>query len=362
MMKILHISTPKTWRGGEQQLAYLIEKSSSNLFHTVLCPIDAELGRKGFAKDVDFEFFETHGLGKRITSTVKLLKTNRYHLIHTHDSKSHTIALLALIISKLDIPLVVSRRVDFPIGGNVLSKWKYEHNRISAILCVSETIKKICKASLQRNKGKLQTVYSGVDAEKIGTFKGILRRELNIPPQTWLVGCVAALAPHKDHLCLLKAWKEFLNQIPTNENAQLILVGEGGEREHIEHFIKENDLSKTVKLLGYRADVHQIISDFDVFALSSSTEGLGTSIIDAMFAKLPVIATKAGGIPELVQHEKNGLLCPPGDYNQFAKNLLLLYRDSNLAESMGRCGAELAQNFSAKAMAKKTEKIYASLL
>lgn len=357
MKKILHISTPKSWRGGEQQLAYLIENTSTNLKHTVLCPLDAELGKKGFYKDIDFEYFEKKGLGARIAKAVKLLRSHSFDLIHTHDSKAHTIALLALIISKLNIPLVVSRRVDFPIGRNGLSKWKYDHPKVSAILCVSETIKKICEPSLKRNRSKLQTVHSGVDASKLTEASGTIRNELGINNTTWMVGCVAALAPHKDHLCLLNAWVEF----KADRDAHLVLVGEGGEREKIENFIQQNKLECSVSLVGYRSDVHQILPDFDAFAISSSTEGLGTSIIDAMFAKLPVVATEAGGIPELVKHKVNGLLCPPKNHGQFSNNLKELYENKETALEMGKKGFELAQNFTAGAMARKTEEVYNSL-
>ncbi|MGB0165634.1 MAG: glycosyltransferase, partial [Luteibaculum sp.] len=210
--RVLHISTPESWRGGEQQLAYLIQYGSANFQQNVLCPKKAVIREKLKGQTLNFFDFRAKSLPKRIAQCIRVFKELQPQIIHTHDSKAHTIALLALVLTGKKIPLVVARRVDFPIGKNALSTWKYEHPRVSKIVCVSVAIKKICAKELRRNQSKLTTIHSGVEAKERmdADAKQKMRASLGFDSSDFLVGCVAALAPHKNHEILLRAWKEFL--------------------------------------------------------------------------------------------------------------------------------------------------------
>jgi len=123
--------------------------------------------------------------------------------------------------------------------------------------------------------------------------------------------------------------------------------------------VKKTDVDDIVFFLGFREDVPQILASLDLFVLSSYLEGLGTSIMDAMASRLPVVATEVGGIPELVTHEKTGLLVPPKDPGALAEAILKLYRDRELAASYGEEGYKVVhEKYSSRAMAKKIIKEY----
>ena len=102
-------------------------------------------------------------------------------------------------------------------------------------------------------------------------------------------------------------------------DARFVILGEGELREHLEQQVHEHHLEKHVLLPGFRTDVLGCIKGFDLFAMSSVTEGLGTSLLDAMACSRPIVATRAGGIPEIVEDGVNGLLVPPRDHHALAR-------------------------------------------
>ena len=323
-----------------------------------MCPDEAPLRGKLSGVKVCFHHWPGRGWWKRIRGCARLFRHSRPHLIHTHDAKGHTMALLGLLLSGHRAPLIVARRVDFPIGGNAMSRWKYNHSRVRRIVCVSQAIADICRPMLKHPDQVLRVVHSGVDIERVSAENtGRLRKEWDISPDALLVGCVAALAPHKDHMTLLRALAA-LRPFEALPAFCVLLIGDGGEREKIEAEIARLDLASVVKLTGFYHNVHQVLGDLDIFVMSSKTEGLGTSIIDAMAAGLPVAATRAGGIPELVGHEKSGLLAPVGRPVALAAALRRLLIDPALRKKMSVAARHRAQDFTCGEMVRKTIGIY----
>lgn len=355
---ILHISTPRTWRGGEQQLAYLVKGSKEDFKHAILCPKGAELHEKLRGEPFDFKFFHKKNVLARVKTLIQILKKSQPAIIHTHDAKSHTIALTALLLSKKKVPLIVARRVDFAIAKSAMSKRKYEHPLVSKIVCVSHAIQRICESDLVKNKAKLTTIHSGVDISLAATSNPSNEIRKALPKGTFVFGCVAALAPHKDHATLIDAFA--LLKEKTGDKVHLVLIGEGDLRSSIEARISSKQLENYVTLLGYKTNVHALLKELDAFVISSKTEGLGTSIIDAMASGLPVIATAAGGIPELV--ENTGLLSPIQRPNDLADNMFQLYKDDLLRSELSSKSKLKAQDFSVESMVKKTKDLYRQIL
>ena len=189
-----------------------------------------------------------------------------------------------------------------------------------------------------------------------------IRFELGFNEDTFVIANVAALAPHKDQKTLLKAFALFLLTIENSKNVQLIIAGEGKSRSSVEDAIEELGLKNNVTLLGYREDVKKWLASVDVFAISSETEGLGTSIIDAMAAKLPIVATAAGGIVELVQPDKTGLLVPVKDVEAFSESLGKLYASKDLRQALSESAFERAKDFSQIKMVEGIEAVYRDVL
>src|SRR5204863_8679542 len=146
---------------------------------------------------------------------------------------------------------------------------------------------------------------------------------------------VAALVPHKGQRYLIDAAHLVVRQIP---DARFVILGEGELREHLEKQVKDHHLEKHVLLPGFRTDVLGCLKTFDLFVMSSVTEGLGTSLLDAMAASRPIVATTAGGIPEIVEDGVTGLLVPPRDHGALAAAIVRMLKDDAARRRLGDAG------------------------
>jgi glycosyltransferase involved in cell wall biosynthesis len=360
-MKVLHISSPKTWRGGEQQLIYLVEElMDQGLEQLVMCPFNSEVHKYCLKRHIPhITYFKGFSGNPMVAFRVShICKREGIDLIHVHDSHAHNFAVLSAVLTNNPVPLIVSRRVDFPIQDSSMSLYKYNHPKIARILCVSNAIKTIMEEFIE-DKSKLQVVHSGVDLDK---FKGVepvdWSKELDVKVDVPIIGNVAALAPHKDYFTFVDTAKQFLDD---GGKAQFVAIGDGPSRKEVEQYIKEQEMADHITLMGFRTDVLSLLAGLDVFLITSETEGLGTSILDALALKVPVVATAAGGIVEVVEHEKTGLLCPVKAPKELAEACQRMVTDDALRLQCQQGGAEKVQLFSKRVTAAKTREVYASV-
>jgi glycosyltransferase involved in cell wall biosynthesis len=251
--------------------------------------------------------------------------------------------------------------VDFPVSSNPFSRWKYNHPAVSRILCVSEEIKRITKPAI-RNTSVLEVVHSGIDLERYArpveqAFD--LRRELGLDPNTPLVGNLSALADHKDYPTWIRTARRLSRLDP---NMRFIIAGTGPDEQLIRDQILQAGLQDTVFLLGFRKDVERLMQSLDLFLITSKTEGLGTIVLEALAAGVPVVATRAGGIPEMIIDGETGLLAPIGDDNTLAQSVLRIFTDTALRETLVAGGRKKAATFSFRNTAAKTLQAYRAVL
>ena len=361
-MHILHISTAKSWRGGEQQLAYLIsELEDKGVRQTVLCREGSEMEKHcekneipviSQPKRTSFDPF----FAKKVKSICKNMGVS---LIHTHDSHAHSFAILSTVLFGNRTPIVVSRRVDFPVKNSWFSKFKYNHGAVKKILCVSNKIKEITGASI-KNKFVLETVYSCIDISKFHKEnKGKLHEELGLNPDMKIVGNVAALAPHKDYFTFLETADKVLSQ---RNDVHFVAIGDGPQKEEIMAAYGKYKHKDRIHFVGFRSDVPDLLPELNIFFISSETEGLGTSILDAFANNVPVVATNAGGIPEIVHHEKTGLLGKVKDSEGLSQLINRMLDDESLRSSVKIGQNELIKNFEKTALGVNTLKQYEEVL
>jgi len=352
-LNLFQIDAGKEWRGGQRQSLFLAKElqKKSYPFKFYVQP-GSPLHTK--ALEVDLPVIplkmrsETDALAiLRLASGMKRL---RCRLVHCHDA--HSVAVGSAAASLAKVPLrVISRNVDFPLKNNFLSRMKYSKN-IDVIIAVSRGIKKVLVDG-GIDPTLVKVIPDGIDYfpfEEAASSQ-YLRRELNFGPDDFLVGIVAHLADHKGHKYLIKATKILKEKAPL---IRVIIVGEGPLRMELDKLVKQTHVEDMVFFLGFREDVPQILASLDLFVLSSYLEGMGSSILDAMASRLPVVATKTGGIPEVVVHGETGLLVPPKSRTALAKAMLRIYEDRELGNRLGHKGYEIVhQKFSAEAMAAK---------
>ena len=266
------------------------------------------------------------------------------------------IAALAMSFVRASIPtrVVASRRVIFQLGQNIFSRWKYR--QVDRFICASSFIRTVL-ADDGISPTRLDVVYEGVDLVNLDTAPRVNLHEIfSLPEGAPIVGNVGALDPDKGQRYLIKAAQLVIRKIP---NAQFLIVGQGVLEETLRQQIKSLNLEKHVLLTGFRSDVLSLQKGFNVFVMSSLSEGLGTSVIDAMACGRPVVATNVGGLPELVDPGKTGQLVSPHDPGSLADAILNILQDKALQVRYGHAASRRArQLFSAERKIAETLSIY----
>jgi len=280
----------------------------------------------------------------------RLMKRKKCHLVHFHDT--HSLAIGAVAASLAKVPLrVISRRIDFPLSDKYFSHSKYTKD-IDALIAVSQNVKDVLiKGGI--NPSKIRVIPDGIDYSifaELGS-SDYLRREFSFEPDDFLVGIVTHLADHKGHKYLIKATQILKAKAP---RIKVIIVGSGPLHMDLNKQAKETGVEDIVFFLGFRDDIPQILASLDLFVLSFNLEEMGSSVMDAMACRVPVVATEVGGISELVVHEETGLLVPPRRSTSLAKAILRIYADRDLGKKLGQRGYELVhRRFSVEAMANR---------
>jgi len=357
----LHVDTAKTWRGGQNQVLLTVLGLRALGERAMLVAHDGgelhQRAREGLdlvplAPVTEMDLSAAWKLSR-------LMKQLRPDVIHAHDPHGVAMAALALSMSGTRTPrplppLVASRRVDFHIKGNALSRWKYR--QVDCFVCASDAIRQML-ISDGIPADRAVTVYEGIDLGRVAAAPPVnLHAELWLPHDAPIVGNVAALVPHKGQRHLVEAAAIVVKSVP---DARFVIAVEGELRPMLERQIKEHRLEKHVFLAGFRPDILSVHKAFDIFVMSSVSEGLGTSLLDAMACAKPVVATTAGGMPEVVMDGETGLLVPPRDHEAMASALVRLLRDRPLRVRMGEAGeARVRARFSSDRMVQDTLEVY----
>jgi len=354
----LHIDTARTWRGGQNQVINTLMGLRALGHRTMLVAHSEGQLRQRAKEGLDLLSLAPKtemdlAAAWRLARIIKRLKPD---IVHAHDPHGVAMAALALSMSTQPRkpPLVAARRVDFHLKGNALSRWKYR--QVDCFICASEAIRQMLIAD-GVPRGRTVTVHEGIDIERVEAAEPAnLHGEFWLPHHAPIVGNVAALVGHKGQKHLIEAARLVLPKVP---DARFVIAGEGELRPALERQIKDHRLEKHVLLAGFRPDVLSLHKAFDIFVMSSVTEGLGTSLLDAMAAAKPIVATRTGGIPEVVVDGETGILVPPRDHDAMADAIVRLLNDAELRRGMGEAGRARARAlFSTERMVLNTLNAY----
>jgi glycosyltransferase involved in cell wall biosynthesis len=205
-----------------------------------------------------------------------------------------------------------------------------------------------------------ETLHHGLDPAAAAPADPVgVRRELGIPADAPVVGSVANFKAAKDHATLLRAAAQVRRAVP---QVRFVLVGQGPLEAETRRLAAELGLDGTVRFAGFRSDARRLMAGFDVFALSSTYEGLPIALIEAMAGGCPAVVTRVGGTPEVVADGVQGLLVPPRDPAALAAGLVRLLGDRELRAGMGAAAAARAQDFDIRKAVRRMEQVYARLL
>ena len=250
---------------------------------------------------------------------------------------------------------VIFRRVNFPLRKNLITRLKYNWG-IDCIVTVSESIRQQLRADGVQG-ARIRTIYEGMDLSPFPKRESPNPRR---PGEPTVMGTVAHFSPEKGLRYLIEA-AALIPDVHTR--MRFVLVGDGVCRRALETQVRDRGLEDCFHFAGFQKRPAPYLSSFDCFVLPSLSEGLSSSILSAMAASLPVIATNVGGIPELIQHEENGLLVPPADPIALAQAIQRLGDNPVEAFRMGRQGRLRAEKqFTLQRMILQIEQLCSSFL
>lgn len=297
-----------------------------------------------------------------------LLKARRFMadipdaVLHTHNSMAHYYAVLAT--SGLPVARIINTR--HSMGGRkgtTRQEWLYRRSMRSTdhVVAVCEAERKRLLADGARPRCGLSTIPNGISLERFVPATAARRRalaeSLGWRPDSRVIGTVGRLQPVKDQARLIRAFGHVRSKVP---DAVLVVVGDGELRPQLEQLVEELGLQESVRFLGDRGDVPQLLSGMEVFALSSLSEGYSVALIEACAASLPIVATDVGGNHEIVRDGVNGKLVAAGDTSALAGALQDMLADADGALSMGGAGRDWAlSEASFRTMAGRYERLYA---
>ena len=363
-MRILQLSSESSWRGGEQQIAYLVEELAKKNISPIIAGREASKFSE-YAADSKWQYLNLgmkNSLDFRSALLLKkICKEKTIDILHAHSSRSHSIAHLASLLGN-NKPIVVSRRVDFPPKDNVISRHKYNMANVKRIACVSKAIENMISPILT-NQEKCTTIYSGIDHSKFSETLASewLRKKYELDKDTILIGNTSAIAPHKDYFTFVDTAEHF---IKNNENIKVkfFIIGTGPMEQEIKGYVARKKMQSDIVFTGFLDNMTEVLPSLDIFFISSETEGLGTSILDAFACKVPVVATEAGGIPEIVINEKTGLTAAVKDAEALSNQLQMLIKNDTLRIQLTLAAHEKALAMSKEKMAAQYFDMYEEIL
>jgi len=358
-MKILHINTERTWRGGEQQtLNLLVGLKERRIASDLACQADSPLQEKAVAAGVNVLPITMRGeidlaAGWQIR---KLINKFNYDIIHCHTSHAHSLAFLASVGA--GVTRLVTRRVDFSIFRHSflkLSGFKYRF-MADYYIAISHKIKQVLINDGIADQ-RIFVAHSGIDPQRFMSATGDrLLSEFEIKDNQKVVINVAHLAGHKGQIYLVRAIPHVLAKLP---GARFFIVGQGELMNELKAAAAGLGLKHALVFTGFRDDVADFYQIADLYVMSSVQEGLGTAVLDALALAKPVVATNCGGLPEIIQDGKTGRLVAPADPLALAHGIVDMLSRVEAAKAMGLEGQSMVRKFySIDAMVEKNIEIY----
>jgi glycosyltransferase involved in cell wall biosynthesis len=355
--------------GGAEVLAYRLARKLSDRFRFVFACLDG-VGTLG--ESLRGERFTVESLGRKpgfdlrcVRRLASFVRSQGAAAVHAHQYTPFFYARAPGVFGRRP-PVIFTEHgrwyPDFPRRKRILFN-RMALRRCDRVFGVGEAVRQ----ALIHNEGipgrRVGVIFNGVDFHEVQRHlpdRAAVRRELRLAEDDIAVVQVARLDPLKDHATALRAMEQASSEAP---QLRLFLVGEGPLRDDIQRQVRDQHLESAVRLLGLRSDVPRLLAAADIFLLSSISEGVPVTLIEAMAAGLSVVATRVGGVGEVVVDGETGVLAGPRDHSRLAAGLLRLAQDATLRRQMGQAGLERAQRlFSEQQMHAGYARVYQEII
>ena len=341
-----------------------LEPDEHSLFHDIK------------ARGVDIRLIETMRREPRLSDDLesvrkiyRIIKREKPDIVHTHTAKAGATGRLAAHLAR--VPVIVHT-----FHGHAFENY-FSQTQSRFFVTIEKALAKLTHriiAISPRQKrdlvdryriapeSKVRVVPLGFELERfLRTEKnGALKASLGIPASHRLLGIIGRLVPIKNHAMALRVLKQLSSQEP---NVHLCIVGDGESRRDIERMAEELGVRKHVHFLGWVKEIERIYEGLDVLLLTSLNEGTPVAVIEAMASSVPVVATSVGGVPDLLQGDRNGLSCRVNDVDEMAAKVRRLLEDADLASELCRNAKSFAEkNYSYQRLVRDIDELYLELL
>lgn len=301
-------------------------------------------------------------------SLIRIIRREKPRIVHTHTSKAGILGRWAAFICR--VPVIIHT----PHGHVFWGYFRPWQTRLFILLerwTARITDRIVALTPQERSdhlrfriapKEKFTVIHSGVDLTRFyNTVTDIsqMKKNLNLPGGSFVVGTLGRLTPVKGQIHLLRAAVEIVADRP---DIYFVFVGEGELHDDLEKFAEVAGIMENVRFPGWKSDVASVLSVFDIFVFPSLNEGMGKAIVEAMVMGKPIIASDIGGISDLVVSGETGILVPPAGSNAIAEAIKTLYANPEKRTEMGKRGQERAAAYSAESMLHKIKTLYECLL
>ena len=371
-IKVCHLASGDLWAGAEVQLATLL----SSLRKTPDLQISAILFNDGrLACELRDLGINTHVIPESLHHPLSILKQLgdyfREHpvdILHTHKYKDNILGALSSVYRGIRHRVRTIHGLSEYYGGfqavkasiygaidNAVNRWFVDRILAVSFAMRSQLIKRF-------GAEKVTCIHNGIDIERIRTSRNgtELRKDLKLNGREFLIGTMGRLTYVKGLQPFLKAARIIRCKRP---NVKFVIAGDGHLKVPLQALAREYGLEKEVLFLGHRHDTCEVLGLMDLFVLPSLSEGIPMVLLEALALARPVVASRVGGVPEVIQHGVSGLLVTPGSEEEIAQHCIALMDDNGWARRLGEAGRKhVEEKFCAKIMAGRVAEVYRSLV
>jgi glycosyltransferase involved in cell wall biosynthesis len=357
-LTVVELDTERGWRGGERQLLWHAQVLGRLGHRAIVAARPNEpLAQRAAALGIPVvpvaplvEFDPRAALALR-----RIIRRERVDIVHSHTA--HGVSLGAMACLGTGAKLVITRHSDFRLRANLGTRWKY--SRVDGLIAISSA-------------SKNAMIASGIPAESITIVRGgsdqsspiepasrATLESLGIPETSKVVVQVSQLVTHKDPLTFVAAIDAARAAVPS---LRAVLVGDGPLRADVERAVAERQLGEHLRVAGYRTDADSLLAAADVVSLSSEEDALPSVLFDALFCGKPICATRAGGIPEIIEDGLSGLLSPVHDPAALGASIGRVVANPALAAKLSTGARDRANEFSIERSVGRTIAVYERVL
>ncbi len=368
-MKILHIITTINRGGAENHLISLVDEQLKQGFSVEVCYLKGDGYWKEYlvSKGVKVSnlCLKYYGQLLPLFKLIKIIKAINPEIVHAHMPPAELYGRVAILIANFKSGFVISKHNDEPFfrcwGSQVVGNWVSK--KAQKIIAISDSVNRYMRSNL-RLGDKLITVRYGLDPLIYSIRNTALIENLRFAwtqeADTIVIGTVARLVPQKALHILLEAFAKY--KVNSSLPVVLVIVGRGPLEIELKKVAKELGIQESIKWVGFREDIQNVMNAIDIFVLTSAYEGFGLVLLEAMAAGRPVVASNVSAIPEVVIDRETGILCPAFDSDAFASAFYDL-ENKSLRKSLGESGKTRVKNeFTLVKMAVNTRQVYMDAL